>query len=219
MKRTFLSLLILGGAFILLFEGCAVIPDYQMMVNTYLNDESRPPFTPGAGFCILKNDESVNPLLEKKLEKMIQALLEESGFKVVPMERADYGLDCRYGSETGQVLEGHYEPDYWGPSYFYGGYGPHYPWGWYSGGRYVAYTRIETMHNLRVYVFDGIRYRGDGTREMVWVGECASLSPSPDQRTALAYMFRALFDHFGEDTGKGVEIKISVDDPRVLLLR
>ena len=39
MKRSLLSMLILGGIFILLFEGCTVVPDYRMMVNKFIEKD------------------------------------------------------------------------------------------------------------------------------------------------------------------------------------
>jgi hypothetical protein len=194
-----------------------------MMVNTYLGGGGRAPFEPGTRFAVLDRENPDNPLLENKIKLTIRALLERQGYQAAPLEQAEFGLEVRYGSGRDRVIKRTYEPDYGWPGYYHGFYPGYYwpysPWGWGTGWNAVTYTEVQYTHDLQVFVFDGERYRSDGTREMIWVGECMSRSPSPDLRTALAYMLTALFDHFGEDTGKGVEVEIRMDDPRVLLLR
>lgn len=198
--------------------GCTAA--YKIRLNGYLDEGGENVFEAGARFHILEGEYEDNPILAKKTGEGIRALLEEAGFKAVSLEEADFGIRFRFGSSTGVRYVTEYVPGYWGPyPYCHWSYGFHTYYGWYGGGRVVTYSRFDYNHLLILQVFDAAKFREDQSMRMIWVGEAASRSPTPDLRTAIAYLLRALFDLFGEDTKSAVDLKIKADDPRVQPLK
>lgn len=194
--------------------GCAA--SYKIRLNGYLDEGGEDLLKAGARFCILEGEYEDNPILAKKTGERIGALLEEAGFKTASLEEADFGIRFRFGSATGVRYVTEYEPWYWGPyPYYHWSFRYHTYYGWYGGGRVVTYTRFDYNHLLILQVFDAAKFREEQAMKMIWVGEAASRSPTPDLRAAIAYLLRALFDLFGEDTKSTVDLKIKADDPRV----
>jgi hypothetical protein len=197
--------------------GCTSVPSYHILVNGYAEVGADSTLSPGARVHVLGEENPDNPLLDQKLEKQLNRLLQEHDLRPAALDEADYCLHYRYGMGTEPVQKTRYEPGYWSPPLYHGWHDPYL--GWYEGGRYVSYIDLEYGHRLVLHLFEAPPYRADRSRTMIWVGDALSVSPSPDLRTALAYLLVALFNHFGEDTGKGLEMKIGLDDPRAQLLR
>lgn len=197
--------------------GCASTRTYHVQVNGYTEQFAAAPFSPGATFFVMENQQADNPLLEKEVKAKLEQLLVRHGYILVPYEQARYLLRFAYGlgsPETVAVAV----PDwsvgvgfgtgYWGPGAGYGFYWP--GWGPY-------YTETQAIYNrwLRLTVVEGRPYRATGRATPVWVGEVRSSGTSSDLREVLNPLLVAAFEQFGRNTRKAVPIRIKENDPRV----
>lgn len=216
--KKFLGLLLLVLISAALF-GCASTRTYRVQVNGYTEEFAAAPFSPGATFFVVENQEAANPLLEKEVKAKLEQLLRKHGYLLVPYDQAQYLLRFAYGMgapETVSVVV----PDwsigvgfgtgYWGPGAGYGFYWPGWGWGPY-------YTETQAIYNrwLRLTVVEGKPYRATGKSTPVWVGEARSSGTSSDLREVLNPLLVAAFEQFGRNTRKAVPTPIKQNDPRV----
>ena len=81
--KKFLSLFLVGLVGVTLF-GCASIRTYHMQVNGYTEEFAAAPFSPGATFFVMENQQADNPLLEKEVKAKLEYLLRQHGYLLVP---------------------------------------------------------------------------------------------------------------------------------------
>ncbi len=217
--KKFLSLFLLSLVSVTLF-GCASTKTYRMQVNGYTEEFAAAPFSPGATFFVLENQQVDNPLLEKEVKAKLEYLLTQHGYLFVPSEQAQYLLRFAYGMgspETVSVAP----PDwsvgvgfgtgYWGPGAGYGFYWPGWGWGPY-------YVETQAIYNrwLRLTVVEAKAYQATGKSVTpVWVGEVRSSGTSSDLREVLNPLLVAAFEQFGRNTRKAVPTSVKQNDPRV----
>jgi hypothetical protein len=196
--------------------GCATY--YNVMVNGYTGPGTTGKIKPGGFFVIMENKEAQNPLLEQEIRGKIAKLLEERGYPVTTSyDKADYYLFFAYG--MGQ-------PRSVGVPYSYGsigwgvGWGPGWGWGGPSvaiGAPYGWGTDVVTLYDrwLQIKVVEGPPYRTQKNSRAVWVGEARSSGSSSDLRTTLDYLLVAVFNQFGQNTGKAITVEMKQNDPAV----
>ncbi|MHC4943171.1 MAG: DUF4136 domain-containing protein [Planctomycetota bacterium] len=204
---------------VLLLMGCTSTPRFDIQIDGYFDDSKAVSLETGSIFCVLLEEVADNPLLDDKIAQRICEQLEREGFKLGPLEEADWCLRFAYEMGTGKRLYSRYEPHLTGGVHYRrGGY---HGWGYGVGAGYGSYvTYAETMYitQMNVQVFDARRFRDDQSQEMLWVGQAFSRSRWSDIRSTMACLLTALFDHFLEDTKSAVEKTLYIDDPRIVLL-
>jgi hypothetical protein len=213
----FLVIFLLG----LGLSGCATY--YNIKVNGYTAPKTAEQLKPGGFFYIMEDKEAKNPLLETEVREKIVRLLEGHGYPVTSsFDKADYYLFFKYGMGQPQSVG---VTDYYGSVGWGFGWGG--GWGWGYGGPSVGIwappygsTEIVTLYDrwLQINVVDGPLYRTQKVSRSVWVGEARSHGTSSDLRTTLNYLLVALFNHFGQNTGKVIDVKLKQNDPAVSVL-
>jgi hypothetical protein len=217
MKRLFLIMvaLVLGG--------CATA--YQVRFNGYLDTE-RPhkAIERGASFCVLENKSAKNPILESEIKAKIEMLLVQNGYRLDSYEKADFFLGFNYSIGAGRTV---YESM---PVYIPPETGTIRS---YEGGRekrtsFITYPGYTTYvpQNFTLYssslildVFDAQRKRDMKEEKPVWIGETFSSSRNSDLREIIDFLLVAAFEHFGEDTGKSLQISVSGKNPWIRQLQ
>ena len=66
--------------------GCTSIPSYHILVNGYAEGGADSTLTPGARVHVLGDENPDNPLLDQKLEKQLNRLLQEHGLKTAALD-------------------------------------------------------------------------------------------------------------------------------------
>lgn len=205
-------MILLPIIFGLLLSGCAPFI-CQVQVNGYTDLRAPALITPGAGICVVENQQAPNPLLEKEVKGKIHKLLEKQGYQISSFEKADYYLFFGYGIGPGRSVNV-VLPDY---SY---GLGLAYSWprSYFFVSPYFGYYPVaELLYDRWVLlnVVDGKLYREKAEFRSLWVGEARSTGTSADLRVAINYLLVAAFQHFGKDTGKAVTVDLREQDPGI----
>jgi hypothetical protein len=201
------------GALILTgwLSGCAQVT-YQVQVNGYTDKNYPAQIAPGAGICIIENQEAKNPLLEKDIRDKIAGLLARQGYHLSPNEKADYYLLFTYGMGPPRSVTIPM-PDFY-----------QYGLGYYGSRSYLFispyisyYPYFETVYDcfLLINVVDGKYYREQGQFRTLWVGEARSSGTSSDFRQSVDYLIAADLEQFGKNTGKAVTVDLNEQDPRI----
>ena len=214
----FLAALAVG----LWLSGCSTATTYTIKVNGYTDPGAPMPVKPGSFFCVIDNQETKNPLLEKEIKEKINKLLITHGYPVTTFEKADYYLFFAYGMGEPRSA-GTAAPDYyggfgWGAGYGRGGWGG---WGGPSvvlGVPFGGYPADTTLYDrwLQIKVVEGPVYRTQKISRPVWVGEARSVGTSSDLRMVLNYLLVADFREFGKNTGHAVTMTIDAENPEVV---
>jgi hypothetical protein len=200
--------------------GCATY--YKIRVNGYTAPKTAQQIKPRAFFYIMQDKASKNPLLEAEVKGKIARLLEGQGYPVTSsFAKADYYLFFRYGIGQPRSVG---VPDYYGGFGWGVGWGPGCGWGW--GGPSVAVgvpvggTSVVTLYDrwLQIKVVAGPPYRTQKISQTVWVGDAKSSGSSSDLRTTLNYLLVAVFNHFGQNTGKAITVELKQNAPEVSAL-
>ena len=79
----FLAMLVIG----LCLSGCSTVSTYTIKVNGYTDPGAPGPVKPGGSFCVIENQETKNPLLEKEIKEKITKLLERVAIPSPPLRR------------------------------------------------------------------------------------------------------------------------------------
>jgi hypothetical protein len=64
-------------------------------------------------------------------------------------------------------------------------------------------------------VIDANALRNNKQENLVWIGEALSTSRNSDLRDTVNYLLVASFEHFGENTSRGVVSSIGENDLRI----
>lgn len=187
---------------LLFLGGCTMTPKYDILVNGYLDHDKE--FGPGSAFYVIQNEEAANALFEKELAGKVNDLITEAGYRVASLEDADFCIRFYYGTGTGTQIKTEYIDDPF-MHYHFHGYHRWYGgcWGYHPSPRIVNKVSMLYHHGMSLQILEAEPYRKDGTEEIAWVGETSCSTSLPDLRTALHFMFKALFKYFGEDTQVG----------------
>jgi hypothetical protein len=197
--------------------GCAPLT-YRVQINGYTDPTLAEQISPGGSIFVIENKEAKNPLLEKEIRTKIIKLLEGKGYRVAPFEKAEYYLFFACGIGPGRNVTVPM-PDYYpyDLGYFsvYPGRGSYlFVAPFFSFGPAYAETLYDRW--LLLNVVDGKYYREKkGEFRTLWVGEARSTGTSADLRTAVNYLLLAVFEQFGQNTGKAVAVEIRDQDLRV----
>jgi hypothetical protein len=219
MRNDALSLILLSCSTLFLFLGCAATPRFDLQVDGYFDDAKAASLETGSTFCVLLEEESINPLLDEKIAQRISEQLEREGFKIGSLDEADWCLSFAYEMGHGERIYSRYEPHVTGGVTYRSG--RYHGWGYGVGagyGSYVTYAESLYLTQMTVQVFDAASFRDAEAQEMLWVGIVFSKSRWSDIRSTMACMLTGLFDHFLEDTKNAVEKRLYIDDPRIVKL-
>jgi len=197
--------ILLSLVLIHLLSGCAA-SEYKVMVNGYLDEDKSKTFESGATYCIVQQEEIKNPLLYKEVKIRIAKLLEKKGFDIASLQEADFCVGLLLG-EAGakQVITDYIADPFWSGPYW-GSYGP--SWAMHSGFHTANRVTVKYSHFLVLQVYEAALFREKKKKEMIWVGEASMLSSTPDIRSMVGYMLKAVISCFGQDTRKGKFISV-----------
>jgi len=191
--------------------GCAV--SYNVGVNGYSSSGQILQIQQESSIHVVEDSNATNPLLEKEIGMKIRKLLNKNGYSIATDE-ADYYLLFNYGMNSGQTVTdtiGIYHYGIYNDYPFSGMYSHSYP-------TYIPYTTVVYTRWLVLKLIDGKAYRASSKAKPLWIGEAVSTGTNSDLRERINYMLIAAFEHFGQDTGKRVNVLFTEDDERLKLL-
>jgi hypothetical protein len=207
-------------AALLLLVGCGA-GRYFVQVNGYLDPGAAAALPPAATIAVVENKEARNPLLEKEIAAKINRLLTARGYRTVPYEQADYFLFFLYGAGPEAAAAAGGPPVSFGLGVgggaWRGGGGGYIGLGapWWPYPYPYAYP-AEPIYGrwLTLKLVEAKPYRQSGQAQPVWVGESRSTGTSSDLREVSNALLLAVFQQFGKNTGKAVEVEVQTQDPR-----
>lgn len=200
-------------------SGCAAY--YNVRVNGYLDKALiQPAIKPGASFYVLENKAPKNPFLEFEIKSKIEKALREKGYRLEPENKADFYLSYMYaissGKHASEIM----------PVYYPGDTGTIQTYD--SGGKttssivtfpgytaYVPHKMIVYTSSVSLKAIDANLFRNNKQEITVWIGEALSTCQNSDLRDMINFLLVACFEHFGENTFRGVVSHIYENDPRV----
>jgi hypothetical protein len=209
MKKQILASCLLAAA--LALGGCAPLT-CLVQVNGYTDPAAPSLIAPGATFFIMENKEARNPLLEKEIQGKIVQLLKAQGYPEAPLDKAQYLLFFGAGIGPAHSVTVVF-PDFYPYNWCYY---PGFPRSYYFDSPFVGYyPYTETIYDrwLLIKVVDARTYREKGEFKSLWVGEARSTGTSQDLRVAVNYLLKAVFEQFGKNTGKALNVEVSEQDP------
>ncbi|MCP4261958.1 MAG: DUF4136 domain-containing protein [Planctomycetes bacterium] len=191
--------------------GCAV--SYNVGINGYSSSGQTLQIHQESSIYVVSDSNAPNPILENEIEMKIRKLINKNG-NSIGTDEANYYLLFDYGMNSGQTVTDAI------PIYHTSGYSG-YPYSsFYSHGytSYVPYSTVVYTRWLVLKLVDGKAYRISKKAKPLWIGEVVSAGTNSDLRESINYMLVAAFEHFGQDTGKRVNVLFLEDDERVKLL-
>lgn len=209
------------GIVILAFflSGCAAY--YNVRVNGYLDKvHTQTAIMPGVSVYVLENKNSKNPILESEVKSKIEKSLFEKGYRLELENKADFYLIYTYAISSGKRVS---EIT---PVYYPGDTGTIQTYD--SSGKttssivtfpgytvYMPHKVIVYTSSLSLKVIDADLFRNHKEENTVWIGEALSTSQNSDLRDMINYLLVASFEHFGENTFRGIVSNIYENDSRV----
>ncbi len=210
-----------AGLLILAFflSGCATY--YNVRVNGYLDKvHAQTPINSGVSFCVLENKNPKNPILEYEIKSKIEKTLSENGYMLESENKAGLYLSYMYAISSGK------HQSEMTPLYYPGNTGMIQTYD--SSGKttnsiitfpgytvYVPHKFIVYTSSLNLKVIDAKLFRDKKQESVVWIGEAISTSQNSDLRETVNYLLVASFEHFGENTFRGLVSNIRENDSRV----
>jgi hypothetical protein len=188
--------------------GCTTT--YMVHVNGF--SEVNEPIKENASIYVSVDPNSRNPIFDNEIKARIEMLLKQRGYvPVANDEHSNYRLTFKTGLDSHSVSG--YMPLYRPYFGFYDRY-----WGYYHFGYYGYVPYIDTYYDqwLVIKVFAPKPDVTPQTEQVIWIGEAAIATDDADLRQVVNYLLVAVFEYFGQDTGKRVVLRIAPDDPRVL---
>lgn len=207
--------------FLIIFFLCQGCVSYPVRFNGYLSPEASKStlLAPGQSFFVLEEENPRNPLFSAEVRNKVGALLNEKGYRQGTAEDASFYVSFTYSinpgvvsglrpvshpSETGAVNtfteDGKVTTSY----ITFPGYTTYVPY------KYTIYTSM-----LQLQALDAQQFRNTREKKVVWLGESFSTSTNPELRETINYLLVNAFEHFGENTKRGISSKISPKDPRI----
>ncbi len=200
-------------------SGCATY--YNVRVNGYLDKSHiQTAIKSGVSFYVLENKNAKNPILESEIKSKIENSLREKSCRLESENKADFYLSYMYAISSGRHVSEIM------PVYYPGDTGTIQTYD--SSGKttssivtFPGYT-VYVPHKMTVYtsslslkVIDASLFRNNKEENSVWIGEALSTSQNSDLRETINYLLVASFEHFGENTSRGVVSNIYENDSRV----
>ena len=154
----------------------------------------------GQTFTILPESDQAGSLEFQHVAVLVADALAAQGFQPVPHDGspADYAVFLRYGSAGARTQIYDWGPG-WGPGWRHWGPAP-YP-------TYEAYTLYSQF--LEVTMLDGPTWRR-GERQTAFQGRAIADTGVREINVVVAYLVRALFDHFPGANGQTVRVTVPV---------
>lgn len=192
--------------------GCA--PRYAVNVTGYLDQETSFSPTRDHSFFVVMNTNAENSLLEKEVASKIGTLLDEKGHPPGSAGEADFHIVYWYGIDRGPLHTETTPIHHTIPSYnpFVG------TWFLNTVTTYQTHSMQYHTRSLSIRVIDARQSRDSNQAEVVWAADTVSEGGSSDLREVLNYLLVATFEHFGQDTGKAVRLKLTPKDPQIIQL-
>jgi hypothetical protein len=191
--------------------GCAA--SYNVGVNGYSSSGQTLQIQQDSSIHVVEDSNAPNPILEKEIAMKIKKLLNEKGYNIKTNE-ADYYLLFDYGMSPARNVTNTF-------SFYHSGLYYDYPFSYGHSHGYMTYMHYSTVVYTRWLVLkliDCRTYRTSPKAKPLWIGEAASTGPSSDLRVLINYLLIAALEHFGEDTGKRINVLFSDNDERLKLL-
>lgn len=196
-----LSMLIWAG-------GCTT--SYMVHVNGF--SEHDQPIKKKASIYVAVDPNSGNPIFDNEIKGKIEMLLKQHGYvPVADIEHSDYRLAFKVGLDSRRVSG--YTPLYRPYFDFYDRYWGDYHFGYYG---YVPYVDTYYDQWLVIKVFAPEPDTASQTEKIIWIGEAMIDTDTADLRQIVSYLLVAVFECFGQDTGRQMVLKIPPDDPRIM---
>lgn len=203
----------------LFLSGCATY--YNVRVNGYLDEfHAQTAITPAASFYVLENKNSKNSLFEYEIKSKIEKMLSEKGYRLESDNKADF-----YVSYILAISSGKHQSEMT-PLYYPGETGVIQTYD--SSGKtinsiitfpgytaYVPHKFIVYTSTLSLKVINADLFRNNKQENSVWIGEALCTSQNSDLRDTVNYLLIASFEHFGQNTFRGVVSSISDNDSRI----
>ena len=190
--------------------GCAT--PYYVGVNGYSSSGQNLQIPQETSIHVVADSNATNPILEKEIGMKIQKLLKEKGYRI-DSDEADYYLLFDYAMSHGQSVTNAY-PIYHAGVYY------NYPYSYgYSHDytTYIPYSTVVYTRWLELRLIDSKAYKANQKARPLWIGEATSAGRSSDLRGLINYLLIAALEHFGQDTGKRVNVLFVEDDERLKL--
>jgi hypothetical protein len=206
---------------------CSCTRHYSISVDTYADRQFIPNgFRAGSSFAIFPAKDE-NPMFSKEVSQKISQILQDRGYRVESVKKADYVLifNSAMTSTTTQINVPRYIPGQTqttsGSVYGNRGYGGSYSEKTQSSGTTVYVPQDYTFftRGLAVYVYDAEMYRKHEKEEQVWSGLAISSGENSDLRQVIDYLLISVFSYFGDNTKKSVKIDMAEDNEKVHKLR
>jgi hypothetical protein len=198
--------------FLLTLPICAAGCTSTYMVHVNGFSEVNEPIKENASIYVAVDPNSRNPIFDNEIKTRIETLLKQQGYvPAANVEHSNYRLAFETGLDSHSVSG--YTPLYRPYFGFRGRY-----WGYYHFGYYGYVPYIDTYYDqwLIIRVFAPKPGDSTGTGQVIWIGEAMVATDDADLRQVVNYLLVAVFEHFGQDTGRQIVVKIAPDDPRVL---
>jgi hypothetical protein len=204
------AVLALGAA--VLAGGCA---RSIVRTQTYVSPEAGGvlPWPQDATFHVKPNPGSPNPLFDEELKRKIESRLGDEGYRVGGPE-APYAIDTSYEVIGGERTRVRYEEPLFPLSRSYLVQARHYS----PHAHAMPYTTLVEesyptyVSKLRLRVTRAGETTETGEPRTLWVAETRTESLAPDLRGEIDYLLAAAFEHFGRDTKKEREVRLTEKD-------
>lgn len=200
---------------------------YYVSTNSFIDSDFLPKgFPKNSSFAIVPSEE-YNALFSKEVARKISKILEDRGYQVSNIDKADYYLFFDFGIESStttinvpKYIPGQTRSTQGNVYGSHGGY-VHYQEKTQSSGTTVFVPESYTFftRELTITVYDAKAYRKKKLENLIWHGRSVSSGSNGDLRQTIDYLIVTTFDTFGISTGKIVSSEISESDRRVRWLR
>lgn len=208
---------------LLVFAGCA--KHKNVLVNSYCNTANTNCISPESTFNIIPvTDSSLkgnllnnNKFLENEVNRKIEVMLINKGYKVVYDEKADYMIS--YGCYMNKYSVKENVPVYLpGTGYYTSGYiGKNsYSSSTYGGGSYKIVEQENTYFSKDLLC---IIYKNGKTDGALWQGYANVHNRNFDYRSDIDYLIKGVFSVFGINSKKTVNKRIECKDKEIKLLQ
>ena len=221
-------------SFFLLLIMLSACTRFHVYVNGFQNPSQPIPLQ--ATFIVFSIAAKENDLEFQEYSRMIEKKLEERGYRKAEGKMPDLAIYIAYGIDDGTTRNFAYSTPVYGQkgggtSTFsgtsfgnkgvtnYSGTIQSQPSYGVVGSQTVSESYDEYKRILIIDVVDAQKSQKEGTSTSLWKGEITSRGYSSDLRLVMPYLIEAAFQHFGENTKKGIRHVIYEDAEEIKKLQ
>lgn len=190
---------------------------YEVIVNGFQNVNETMPQQ--ATYAIFQLENQRVDLEFQEYARMIEAKLQEKGYRKAEINSADIGVLINYGIDDGVTRHTARSVPVYGTTNYSGtavGSGGTTFYSGQSSGIVGSRTHVDSdteyKRVLTLEVMNLAKLRADGSVVPIWKGETTSRGSSSDLRRVMPYLIESTFLHFGQNTKLGIRHTIYEDE-------